>query len=142
MLGRYHRNTRDTKRGFMDFMSVSDIIVLLFPVIVFLILWSFRWLEQRLPEKQREALDQFARYAVRKIEQQYSDWSGDKKKSYAETIVINLFKDMHLPVPSYALVDAAIEAVVFELNQLKLPRIGVNTGPIKAVPPPEGGQPA
>jgi LL-H family phage holin len=116
-------------------MNMSDIIVLLLPILVLIALWLFHWIEQRLPAQQRQALDQFARYAVKKIEKQYSDWPSDKKKAYADTIITALFEDLHLPVPSYALIDAAIEAVVYEIKQAKLPDEfvtgkAVNTGPI------------
>jgi hypothetical protein len=123
---------------------MTDIIILLFPIFVAVALWVLRLAEQRLPAQQRESLEQFATYVVKKIEQQYSGWSSDKKKAYAESVIIMLFKQMHLPPPSNTLIDAAIEAIVFELKESKSPNTFttqplINTGPIKPIQP--GGQP-
>lgn len=43
---------------------ISDIIILVLPIIVVLAIWMFRILEQRLPEKQRAVLDHFVYIAV------------------------------------------------------------------------------
>jgi len=98
-------------------MSDSDLIIVLWPFIVLLAAWIFRKLEQRLPEKQAAALNQYAKYAVQKIEQQLTGTSSEKKNS-AISLVIDLFKGARLPIPAMQLIDAAIESFVYELNQL------------------------
>ncbi len=79
--------------------------------------------EQRSPSKQREALKDFAEIAVKYIEQRFSDLSSDQKKEAAVRFVIKLFVEHDLPVPDQAIIEAAIEAVVWEINH-----VGENTG--------------
>ena len=126
----------------MGIVNTSDGIVLLLPVLVFLILWSIQWLEQRLPERKRAELDYYTEKAVKCIEQTFTG-NSTQKKNAAIAMIYDFFKAANRPAPSQVLVDAALEACVYEINMMKLPGIGVNTGPIKRVlPPPEGGQPA
>ena len=123
-------------------MNTSDIIVLLMPVIFAVAWWLFSWIEQRLPEKQRAAFKDFVDIAVKNVEQEIDNMPSSQKKEAAIRIVEPLFEAFKLPVPDAAVISAAIEAAVFEMNQMKIPGLGVNTGPIKTVLPPEGGQPA
>ena len=99
-------------------MSISDIILVLIALIM-----PFLWflLLQRLPEKQRAALDQFAKYAVYKVEQQYSHFSNSQKKAYAETVIENCFRAARLPIPDYVLIDASIEYFVYVMKQFQVP---------------------
>lgn len=117
-----------------------DIIILLFPVIVALMIWLLRIAEQRLPEKQRQALDQFVKIAVQNVEQQYTH--NPDKKNIAISVVIQFFTFFKLPVPDVALIDAAIEACVWEIQNSGAytgAEVRVNTGPIKTVLPPDSG---
>lgn len=127
---------------------ITDIVILLFPILLVLALFAFRLIEQRLPEKQRAALDQFVKYAVHFVEQTSTGTSA-QKKNMAVSLIYDFFSAMRLPLPPHILVDAALEACCFELNQSKIPDEfttgkAINTGPIKPVLPPTdpGGTPA
>jgi len=110
-------------------------------------------LEQRLPPAQREALDYFAEKAVKKVEQT-SKGVGNQKKDAAVTLIYSFFDELKptIPIPGYALIEAAIETCVWEINKSKIPdeffdgdKRTINTGPIKPVqpqPPDPGGTPA
>lgn len=102
---------------------VSNIIILLLPVMLMLDLWLFHWIGNRLPEKQRAALDHFVDIAVKNVEQQYTD--NPDKKNLAIKIVKQSFQALKLPVPDAALIDAAIEACVYELRQQNLSHLEV-----------------
>ena len=122
-------------------MNTSDIIVLLLPIMVFVSLLLCQWFEQRLPPAKRAELDYYVEKAVKYVEMTCTSASL-QKKSAAVSMIYDFFKAANRPAPSQVLVDAAIEACVYEINQMKIPGLK-NTGPIRAVlPPPEGGQPA
>ena len=71
-----------------------------------------------LPAQQREALEQFARIAVQKVEQQDGNLDGVAKKQLAVSLVIKLFNTFKIPLPPEEIIDAAIEAAVFLVNQI------------------------
>ena len=125
----------------MDFMNTSDIIILLLPIMGFAALWLFHWIEQKMPPAKRKELDYYTEKAVKCIEQTCAGTSQQKKNA-AITMIYAFFKDINRPAPSQILIDAALEACVYEINQMKIPGLRVDTGPIKTVLPPEGGQPA
>jgi LL-H family phage holin len=130
----------------VDIVSTQDLItdgiILLFPILVAVALWILRLAEQRLPEKQREALQQFVKIAVQCVEAT-STGTSTQKKNAALTLIYAFFDALHLPVPSHTLIDAAIESCVFEINQSRLSDAFVTskhiTGPIKPIQP--GGLP-
>jgi hypothetical protein len=102
-----------------------------------------RLFEQRLPDKQHAALDRFAKYAVQKVEQQYTDNPSNHKKVLAERFVEEAFQDAKLPIPSALLIDKAIESFVYEIKQLQAPKppepptpdpVILSTGPLP-IPP-------
>lgn len=95
---------------------ISTIIFFLMPGSVGAVYYLCRVLAQRLPEQQRVALEQFARLAVQKVEQQYTN--NPEKKALAEAFVATMFKSFNLPVPPKEAIDIAIEAAVYLLNQL------------------------
>jgi LL-H family phage holin len=95
----------------------TALIPYLIPFLIAGCAYGYQLLAQRLPEKQRAALDQFAGIAVAKIEQQYSSASGPNKKQLAIELIGDLFKSFGLPIPSTGAIDAAIEAAVFAINQ-------------------------
>jgi hypothetical protein len=95
---------------------------------IVLVLWPILWhlasplgmmLTQKLPEKQRTALAQFADMAVRNVEQASKDVPNDAKKQIALTIAIRLFKTFHIPLPPAYILDVAIEAAVSSLPPTK-----------------------
>lgn len=101
------------------FTSIIQITVLLsIPLLSALVLWLCRQLVRSLPTQQREALEQFARIAVQKIEQQEGTLSGTAKKQLAIDLVIKLFSTFKIPSPPLEIIDAAIEAAVFFIHQL------------------------
>jgi LL-H family phage holin len=97
-------------------MSISDIIILLLPLIIMFDLCMLKKIEQHLPEKKREDLKDFVSTAVKSIEQQYSDQSGQYKKDLAMKLVSDLFAAYKLPLPDSTLVYAAIEAAIWEMK--------------------------
>ena len=137
-------------------MTITDALIYITAIVTiwaspFLIARAFAMinkLEQRLPPAQREALDYFAEKAVKNVEQT-SIGKGIQKKNAAVTMIYAFFDSLKppIPIPGYALIEAAIETCVWELNQKKIPdeffdgdKRTINTGPIKPVqPPPDPG---
>lgn len=124
-------------------MNISDVILILFVFIMLLTPYILFLLLQRLPDKRRQALDQFAKYAVQKVEQQYSHMSSAQKRAYAETVIEHCFTAARLPIPDYILIDAAIESFTYELRQVTGPQeppelepAALKTGPLP-IPPKE-----
>lgn len=101
----------------MTSQMLSTLLTALVPLIVVLAAWLYQWFLQRLPEKQRAALEQFVKIAVAMVEQVYGTAKGEEKKVLAAQMVRDLFKSFGLPVPGQAALDAAIEAAVFDLKQ-------------------------
>jgi LL-H family phage holin len=138
-------------------MTLTDIIIYVTAVITiwaspFIIAYAFSMihkLEQKLPPAQRDALDYFAEKAVKHVEQTGTG-KGMQKKNAAVSLIYAFFDTLKppIPIPNYALIEAAIETVVWEINQSKIPdeffdgdKRAINTGPIKPVQPPDpGGQ--
>jgi LL-H family phage holin len=118
-------------------MNISDVVLAVVIFVIIMTPYTLHWLEQYLPEKQRAALDQFAKYAVQKVEQKFKG-NSLQKKDMAVYIVESCFKAAKLPVPDLVLIDAAIESFVFEMNQLAGPPqpepATMGTGPL-SVPP-------
>lgn len=75
-----------------------------------------KYLSQRLPEHITIKLEQFARMAVQKVEQQNKELSGSAKKQLATAVVLKLFHLFRLLAPPSEAVDIAIEAEVFLLK--------------------------
>ena len=141
-------------------MTLTDALIYLTAIITiwlspFIIAYAFSMihkLEQKLPPAQREALDYFAEKAVKNVEQT-NKGNSNQKKDAAVTTIYAFFDSLKppIPIPGYALIEAAIETVVWEINQKKIPdelfdgdKRSINTGPIKPVqpqPPDPGGQP-
>jgi LL-H family phage holin len=116
-------------------VTISDIILLLLPFLTALAVWCLRHFEKYLPAKQVQVLNQFAKYAVQKVEQSFTGTSTQKKEQ-AIRIVANLFTAAKLPIPAMELIDAALESFVYELNQFQDPTDPpeLTTGPLP-VPP-------
>ncbi len=88
------------------------------PLLSVLVVWLCRQLVQSLPTHQREALEQFARMAVQQVEQQNGGLSGTAKKHLAIDLVVKLFNTFKIPLPPMEMIDLAIEAAVFFINQI------------------------
>lgn len=105
---------------------ISTIIFFMMPGSVGAVYYLCRLFAQRLPEQQRLALEQFARLAVQKVEQQFTNNPG--KKDLAESYVISMFKAFNLPVPPKEAIDIAIEAAVYLVGQIATPTEQPKTG--------------
>lgn len=101
---------------------LNNVLVLigLVPCIGFSIHWG-AMLAQRLPDRQRLALEQFARQAVQQVDQQYPTQSNPGKKALAQASVTKLFQIHKLPVPGQDAIDIAIESAVFQLPHKNTP---------------------
>lgn len=98
-------------------LIVNVILTLFLPVGAGIVVWLSRILAQNLPDHQTLRLEQFARWAVRKIEQQYTH--NPSKKELAIACVGNLFRAFKLPIPPDEAVEIAIEAAVYDLHTSK-----------------------
>lgn len=119
-------------------MNISDIILAVIILFIVTLPYLILPLIKRLPEKQLAALDQFAKYAVQKVEQQFVG-NNLQKKDLAVHIIETCFKAAKLPLPELVLVDAAVESFVYEIKQLAGPSSppeppSISTGPLP-VPP-------
>ncbi len=97
---------------------IPYLILLSIPFLSMLVVWLYYQLERCLPAQQREALEQFARIAVQKIEQQHTLLSGTAKKQLAIDLVVKLFNTFKIAAPPLEIIDIAIEAGVFAMGQL------------------------
>lgn len=95
---------------------INSILTLLLPVLIGYACWVYRLAVQRLPEQQAARVEQFARMAVRKVEQQYTN--NPNKKALAEAYIAKMFEAFHIPMPSKEAIDTAIESAVFEINKV------------------------
>ena len=93
-------------------------VLLSIPLLCALVVWLCHQLVQSLPTHQREALEQFARIAVQHVEQQNGTLSGAAKKELAIDLVIKLFNIFKIPSPPVEIINVAIEAAVFFINQI------------------------
>jgi len=91
---------------------------------IFFATWPLAWhlmapvaqyIIQRFPTGQFAALRDFAEMAVKQVEQQHKNLSGEAKKQIAMRLVIRLFKAFKRPLPPEDIVSAAIEAIVMIL---------------------------
>jgi len=89
------------------------------PIILALIVYIYHQVWQRIPEKQRNALEQLATPIVQMVEQQYQNASPQEKKDAALHAISLAFTAFNLPEPDDAVINAFIESAVFEMNRLK-----------------------
>lgn len=97
------------------------IVVVALCIAVFVAIYITDLLKQKLPSHTLPALEQFARMAVRKVEQQSLGISGATKKQLAIACVGVLFNEYKLPIPTIEAIDIAIEAAV--LSCPKAPKL-------------------
>jgi len=95
-------------------LIVNAVLTLLLPAFAGIVVWLSRVLAQNLPDHQAPRLEQFARLAVRQVEQQYTQNPG--KKNLAVVTVKELFNAFQLPLPPDAAIAIAIEAAVYDLG--------------------------
>ena len=101
------------------YANLNILFLDLMPVLVALCAWLYQWSMQRLPERQRASLEQFARIATSKIEQVFPTAGSANKKQLATGLVEDLFKSFHLPTPDPRVIDAAIESAVLAINRMQ-----------------------
>jgi LL-H family phage holin len=101
----------------------NQIIIALMPYVVpsliGLCVYVYHLVFQRLPEKQREALEQLAAPAVQMVEQVYKNVPPEQKKAAALHAIELGFQSFNIPEPDDAVINAFIESAVFEMNRLK-----------------------
>src|SRR5712691_2042275 len=95
---------------------ITNLVPLLIPLAIALGVWLYQFLMEFLPTQQRASIDHIVRMVVRQIEQTMDAVSGDDKKRAAIALAGQLFRALHLPLPDEPLLDAAIEAAVYELQ--------------------------
>jgi len=99
-------------------MSISDIIILLLPVLFPIAYWLYKQVERQLPENKQQMLDAFTNRVVKSIEQTTPGKSGLVKKNIAVTSIEAMFKDAKLDAPAQWVIELAIESCVYEMNRL------------------------
>lgn len=102
---------------------ISDAIMFILVALFFIAIWLLYRVEQRLPEKQREALNHFVEIAVKDVEQELGNAPSDQKKTTAISIVEQLFMEFKMPIPSEKIISMAIEALIWEISN-----VGKNSG--------------
>ena len=95
---------------------ITNLIPLLIPLAIALGVWLYQFLMEFLPTQQRASIDHIVRMIVRHVEQTMDAVSNAEKKQAAIMLAGQLFRALHLPVPDGPLLDAAIEAAVYELQ--------------------------
>src|ERR1700724_3991156 len=99
-------------------MSISDIIILLLPVLFPIAYWLYKQVERQLPENKQQMLDAFTNRVVKSIEQTTPGKSGLVKKNIAVTSIEAMFKDAKLDAPAQWVIELAIESCVYEMNRV------------------------
>lgn len=110
---------------------VSTIILIAWPLLWHLAYPIGKLLEHKLPSRQREVLEQFASIAVRNVEQVSMNSSNAAKKQVAMSLLVQLFRGFHIPLPPEEILDGAIEATVYMLPSAKI---------VDSVPPGKPGE--
>ena len=122
-------------------MNISDIVILLLPVLFPIVLWLFKAYERSLPENTQKMLETFAKRAVQAIEQMYPDKPNLNKKSQAVVTIQALFRDAKLVPPSQWSIEFAVEAAVYEVKTLigtqstAKPVLKISTGVLPSIAP-------
>jgi len=116
----------------MNQQIVLALIPYVVPSVIGLIVYVYHQVWQRIPEKQRDALEQLALPIVQMVEQQYKDASPEQKKEAALHTISLAFTAFNLPEPDDAVINAFIESAVFEMNRLKTV-VSTNTQPLPSL---------
>lgn len=93
---------------------VNTLLVLLLPVMIWFGYPLTLIFIQRMSLHQRVALEQFARMAVRYVEQQHL--TSSDKRALATAYASDMFRLFGLPVPHEDLLEVAIGAALYELE--------------------------
>lgn len=101
------------------------------PSIIALLVYIYHQVFHRIPQKQRDALDQLATPIVQMVEQVYKNATPEEKKAAALHTIDLAFKAFGIPEPDSAIINAFIESAVYELNRLQ-PNINPLPAPVPA----------
>jgi LL-H family phage holin len=114
----------------MNEQIILVLIASLTPTLIGLIVYTYHQAVQRLPEKQKQALQHLETLAmpiVQYIEQYYGKKSPEDKKATAVDIISSSLQFFGAAMPDNTLISAFIESAVFEMNRLKA--ASANTSP-------------
>lgn len=103
----------------MNEQVILALIPYIVPSIIALIIYIYHQMFQRLPQKQRDALDQLATPIVQMVEQVYKNATPEEKKAAALHTIDLAFKAFGIPEPDSAIINAFIESAVYELNRMQ-----------------------
>jgi LL-H family phage holin len=95
---------------------VLPLVPLVLPLIIAVCVWAYHDITSRLPEKQRATIDHIAYLATSCVEQLYADAGSAHKKDLAMQMATSMLAELKLPGSYPALLSAAIEAAVHEMN--------------------------
>jgi hypothetical protein len=96
---------------------VNSILVFILPMLVGLVYLLAQFQIQRMPVHQRGALEQFSGMAVRYVEHEHI---RADKKALATAYATDLFRLSGLPVPHEDVLEIAIGAAFYEIEQMKI----------------------
>jgi Bacteriophage holin of superfamily 6 (Holin_LLH) len=111
---------------------VSNLIIALLPFLSLLAAYLYKIIAAKLPEAQRQILEQFVQFGVQMAEQ--VGGSGAQKKAIALQAIDQLFHTFNMPVPDDAAVDTMIESAVFLVNQMVHTSTAKNTYTQTSIP--------
>jgi len=94
---------------------INTILVLILPGMIALCYVIAQFQIQKMPGHQRTALEQFARIAVRYVEQEHAD--APNKKALALAYTSDFFRLFSLPVPPRDVLEVAIGAAMHEISR-------------------------
>lgn len=103
----------------MNEQVILALIPYIVPSIIALLVYVYHQMFQRMPQKQRDALDQLATPIVQMVEQVYKNASPEEKKAAALHTIDLAFKAFNIPEPDSAIINAFIESAVYELNRMQ-----------------------
>ncbi len=92
---------------------INSILVLILPALIAICYVFAQFFIQRMPVHQRAALEQFARLAVRYVEQQPEQ---PAQKNLAMGYTCELFEAYKLPLPPPEIIEIAVVAAMHELE--------------------------
>ncbi|GCE28810.1 hypothetical protein KDA_42940 [Dictyobacter alpinus] len=98
---------------------LTAILLNAFPFLCVAAVWCLKFFEHQLPTRQQEMLEKCVQMAVSMAEQVYDQSGPLEKKQFALRAAIDLFQAFHLPIPQPGVLNTALEAAVFALNQTR-----------------------
>jgi LL-H family phage holin len=103
----------------MNDQVILALIPYVVPSVIALLVYFYHQTFQRIPQKQRDALEQLATPIVQMVEQVYKNATPEEKKAAALHAIDLAFKAFNIPEPDSAIINTFIESAVYELNRLQ-----------------------